>query len=516
MFSLAEDIMKKKLNSTSLNVMTSFLGRVAALLSGLVVQRYILLTFGSTYNGLTSLINQVLAYLLLLEAGIGTASVQAFYKPLSEGDWNRVGGILKATDLSYRKSSFLLLAFLVGGAFLIPLSAAGEIDYVVAVLMTMLAGGASFVTYCFSAKYTALLTAERKLYISQIITIGITLLSSFLRVIALKNGCGIISVQAIHLGCICLQAILTVAYIKTRYPQLNHRFAPDFTAIKKRWNVLVHQIAGLIVTNTDILILSFSGSLGLVSIYGVYNLIYGQLGTAVQTVLLHAPQGNFGRLYAEDKKAFYRIYTVYEAACTVLLFFLASLAVLLTLPFIRLYTAGVEDVEYVRYWLPVLFVIIFLFNQVRIPALLTINISGSFSETQKGAIIESIINLSVSLILFCFTGLGMYGLLIGTICSFLYRTADVFRFVYRKILQRSMWRLFRLIGANLVCFGLLFYVFYIVFPVSVSSYSEWLAAAFVLAAIAFVSYFVFNLSFNFHDTAFALKHCMKKLRKHAK
>ena len=155
--------MKKKLNSASLNVITSFLGRVVALLGGLIVQRYILLAFGSTYNGLTSLINQVLAYLVLLEAGIGTASVQAFYKPLSDENWDGVGSILKATDLSYRRSSLLLLAFLIGGALLIPLSATGEIDYIIAVLMTMLAGCTSFVTYRFSGKYTALLTAERKL-----------------------------------------------------------------------------------------------------------------------------------------------------------------------------------------------------------------------------------------------------------------------------------------------------------------------------------------------------------------
>ena len=343
-----------------------------------------------------------------------------------------------------------------------------------------------------------------------------TLLSTALRVVCLQNGGSIVAVQAIHLGCTCLQAALLTLYIKKKYPQLNKRFSPDFTAIKKRWNVLVHQLAGLVVNNTDILLLSFSGSLAYTSVYGVYNLIYGQLGTTAQSVLLHAPQGNFGRLYAKDKEAFLRTYNMFETACTVLLFFLASLAILLTLPFIKLYTAGVTDVEYINYWLPILFVVIFLFNQIRIPALLTINISGSFRETQKGAIIESVIKLCASSSLFFLTPLGMYGLLLGTVCSFLYRTVDVILFVYQKVLHKALWKFVRLVVANLACFAFLFYLFYVLFPITISSYLGWVVAAVILAFIALVSYFVFNLVFNFRETVNALKHGRNKLRKRSR
>ena len=69
---------------------------------------------------------------------------------------------------------------------------------------------------------------------------------------------------------------------------------------------------------------------------------------------------------------------------------------------------------YVDFWLPVLFAAILLMNHIRVPAILVINAKGDFKETQKGAVIESVINIVVSLLLFLLTDLGMYGLLLGS------------------------------------------------------------------------------------------------------
>ena len=62
------------------------------------------------------------------------------------------------------------------------------------------------------------------------------------------------------------------------------------------------------------------------------------------------------------------------------------------LPFVEMYTSGIGDVNYIDSYLPVLFTLILLMNQIRIPALITINVAGHFKETQSGAIVEAIIN----------------------------------------------------------------------------------------------------------------------------
>ena len=52
---------------------------------GIVIPRLFLINFGSEVNGLMSSISQVFVYLALFEAGVGTASIQALYKPISTG-----------------------------------------------------------------------------------------------------------------------------------------------------------------------------------------------------------------------------------------------------------------------------------------------------------------------------------------------------------------------------------------------------------------------------------------------
>lgn len=100
-------------------------------------------------------------------------------------------------------------------------------------------------------------------------------------------------------------------------------------------------------------------------------------------------------------------------------------------PFILLYTHGL-DVEYYYPLLPILFIIPRILTSLRIPSIVTINISGDFKQVKKYAVFEAIINLTLSLI---FVKLwGIYGVLIATIIAAAYRTPVLINYSYRKIL----------------------------------------------------------------------------------
>ena len=119
--------------SLSINMVTSVLSRIVVLITGLIVQHFILQAYGSTLNGLTSSITQVMSYLVLFEAGLGTASIQALYDPLSRNDWKKVSGIVVATGVEYKKitaafSSVLLLVSLV-----LPFTLKGQVEFAVAI-----------------------------------------------------------------------------------------------------------------------------------------------------------------------------------------------------------------------------------------------------------------------------------------------------------------------------------------------------------------------------------------------
>ena len=86
---------KKKLSK---NLIITFLTYAFLLLANIVVSKLILITYGSEMNGLLSSINQIFSYVALLEAGIGTATITALYKPITVGDNERISEVYSASN----------------------------------------------------------------------------------------------------------------------------------------------------------------------------------------------------------------------------------------------------------------------------------------------------------------------------------------------------------------------------------------------------------------------------------
>ncbi|WP_139056096.1 hypothetical protein [Ruthenibacterium lactatiformans] len=482
--------------SLSINMVTSVLSRIVVLITGLVVQHFILQAYGSTLNGLTSSITQVMSYLVLFEAGLGTASIQALYDPLSRNDWKKVSGIVVATGVEYKKitaafSSVLLLVSLV-----LPFTLKGQVEFAVASLLTAVTGGSYIASYIVGGKYKAILSADRKMYVLYILDMLSSILSCVLRVMALSAGAGIVWVQLLHLGSILFKNAGYFIYVKIRYKRIDYKEVPDLQSISKRWSVLIHSIAGIVVNHTDVIILTLFASLKTVSVYSVYNMVFGQLSTTIQSTFIQAPQAHFGILYYKDKRKFEQSFRVYETVFTILLFWICGIALVMITPFVEVYTKGVTDIEYIDKWLPILFTLILLLNLLRSPAVMAVNVSGAFKETQKGAIIEAIINITVSLILFFATNLGLYGLLIGTVCSYIYRTTDLIYYTYKYIVGCNISDFIRTVIVNFALLGLMYYFSCVKFPVQTGSFIGWIAAAVIVAIVVSIELIVGNIIFN--------------------
>ena len=83
------------------NIIFGIIGQVLTVLFAIIVPKVIIIGYGSAVNGLLSTINQLFVYLALFEAGVGTATLQALYKPLTENDKNEVNSVLAATHKYY-------------------------------------------------------------------------------------------------------------------------------------------------------------------------------------------------------------------------------------------------------------------------------------------------------------------------------------------------------------------------------------------------------------------------------
>ena len=123
-------------------------------------------------------------------------------------------------------------------------------------------------------------------------------------------------------------------YVKRHYRWLNLKVKPNFSAISQRNAVLIHQIAGMVFSNTDILILTVFSSLKAVSVYTMYAMIYGLVKT-VAVAIYEGYEYALGQTYNIDKEKFRRMYDAFEVASMLVSFSMYCLCRYLILPFLN-------------------------------------------------------------------------------------------------------------------------------------------------------------------------------------
>lgn len=288
-----------------------------------------------------------------------------------------------------------------------------------------------------------------------------------------------------------MQVLLIVRYTKKHYSWLDLKAKPNYTAISQRNSVLVHQISGLIFNNTDTVILTFFCGLKTVSVYSMYNMLFGMVANIIGYISSSVSFA-MGQIFNSDRERYKKIQEAYETFYLAISFSLFTIAFIFMLPFLRLYTAGVSDANYIDNWLPILFVAYQVLNYGRNTSANIIDYAGHYSQTKWRSILESSINLAISLAAVHF--LGIYGVLIGTIAALLYRTNDIILYANLKIMGRSAWPTYRRWLRNL---GLLIFCawFGSFLPNSYSGYLPLIGTACIMSVVIIFLFIFVNTLF---------------------
>lgn len=417
-----------------MNMLASFLSKLVMGVFAIILPKLIIEYFGSETNGLLSSLASIYVYLSLLEAGVGGASIQVLYKNIIVKDYNKINGVLSATKNYYKKTGMYFLACISFLAFVYPLVIKSNLNYFTVVAIILLSSGTFIINYFFQGKYNVLLSADNRGYVIILFKTAFSTLSSIGSIVFVVMGYNIIVVQSVNIVVNIIQNIVVHQYIIKTYKEVNWSCAPDYEAISQKKSVLVHEVATVVFNSTDILILTIFCDLKIVSVYVVYNMIYSLLGS-VPVVITIGITGGMGHLYNENMDRFKRIFNCYEAYYQNFVFVVYIVAYLLTIPFLRMYSKDFMDINYIDLRLPILFVSVSLLSNLRSPSVMLISIAGHFEKTQWRAIIETLINLTISIILVNI--IGIYGVLCGTIVALLYRSFDIVIYASRNLLQRS-------------------------------------------------------------------------------
>lgn len=435
--------------NTKYNLLFGILSQVVSIILGVILPRLFLTSYGSETNGLLSSVTQIYAYIALVEAGIGTASLQALYRTVGKKDQHGTNSILAAVNHYYKRTGVVYLFCILAFSTIYPLLVSTTIPKATVVLVIVFNGLGNVVNFFFQGKYKLLLQAEGKNYVITNLNTVIHIATNFAKIYFVAAGFDVVVVQIAAFAVNLLQMIYISWYIKKWYAWIDLSVTPDYASIAQSKNVLIHQLSGLVFNNTDTIILTFICGLKTVSVYSMYVLLFGMVSTFLNTVT-DSVSFVFGQTYHTDRKQYVRILELYELYYMALVFALYTVASCFILPFLFIYTRGVTDIDYVDAYLPYLFVSTYLLSCGRKSSNLTINFAEHFKLTQWRSILESVINIAVSLA--CVFKFGIYGVLLGTIAALLYRTNDMIIYANKKILHRSPWKTYRRWLVNLALF----------------------------------------------------------------
>lgn len=474
------------------NIIFGFSTQIIILALGIIVPRLILVGYGSETNGLLNTVTQIYSYVALLEAGIGTATIQALYKPITQNDKDEISGILIATRTYYRKITFFYFLCVIALSIVAPFAISSGLDKKIIALVFLFNGLAGVISFYYVATFKQLLIAEGKNYITSNITFVVQVCSYLAKITLANLQVNVVYLQLSYLLINVMQVIFYKIYFNKNYKWIDYSSKPNNKALKQKNAFLVHEVTLTVFNSTDTIILSTMCGLTTASIYAVYNLVFSGLQTLIST-LFNSIKFSLGQTYHENKEEYIRLNDAFDSFYLVFVFSLISVCYILILPFISLYTKGVSDAYYLDDKLPFLFCMIQLLSASRAVSSNLINIAQHAKQTMWRSILEAAINIIVSVILV--KQVGIYGVLLGTIVALLYRTNDMVIYANTKILKRLPIRTYCTLAVNFILFFCVMLSTRIM-KIEVDNYIVFAVYGAALTIIMLLLYFLVNIIFN--------------------
>lgn len=425
-----------RVKKSSINVVVSISSYIISFLPIFILRKTFLELLGSELLGLTSLFENIIGYLSIVELGIGSAIIFSLYKPLAEKNYGKINAYLKYYKRFYRVVGCIILGL---GVAIIPFlkffikddinSLDVKIYFVLFLLNT-------FLSYLFSYKQCILNVAQEGYKLSIAATISkviITILQLF-----------IINIFKSYYLCILIQILINLLYyilvnkyIDKKYMYLyeyedkldNYEKGNLYRNIKA---LFLHKIGSILVFGTDNIVLSTFINLSSVAKYNNYAMIINVFNGIIGNSLI-AITPSIGNLLVEgDSNKSYEVHKrIFFANFWISSFVVISLFNTLS-QFIALWL-GKKNI------LPQFTVAIILLNvyfrMTRGAVAKFKEGAGEYHKDRLAPIIEGVINLFFSILLV--NVIGMPGVFIGTLISnitviFWTQPIIVYKYVFKK------------------------------------------------------------------------------------
>ena len=447
--------------------------------------------FGTEINGLVNSITQFLGLISFLELGVGAVVQSSLYKPLADKDEDSVSKIIASADKFFKKLGFILFIYVIILVIFYPIFVNQNFGFFYVAFLVVVLSISSFAQYLFGIVNRLLLTADQKGYIQYTVQTIAVILNTFACFVLIYLGCGIHIVKLVTSLIYLMQPSLVYLYVKNHY-RINKKIKYTVEPIKQKWNGIAQHVAAVILDSTDIVVLSTFATLTDVSIYSVYFFVV----KGVKQLFLSMTNGItslIGELWAKQelenlKNLFGWIEWIIHTGTT----YVFGVTAILIVPFVQVYTNGVNDANYIQPLFGTLIVLANAGHCLRLPYNIMILAGGHYKQTQGNYIIAALLNIVISVL--AVKSFGLIGVTFGTLTAMLYQTVWMAYYDSNNFIKWPFKNFIKQFMVDIVSFLMMYFATKI-FVLYTVSYVGWILLAVEVSLVGLVITMFINLIF---------------------
>lgn len=291
------------------NIWVALVTQVFLLLASFATRSVFIATLGAEYLGMNALFVSMVAVLGLADAGMAGAMTYALYDPLSRGDLVRTRALVKFCGRIYRRVSLIVAAIGTLTIPLLPLLLKLEQPVPRAPLYFGILVMDASVGYLFIYR-TILLNADQRTYVVRIYTTAILCVRSVVQIFVLLKLESYFGFLAAQLVGTAATNLLVYRATTRRYPFLRERDETSLAAPDQRHlyasvrSMLLYRVGGMILNNTDPILISVIVGTASLGFYSNYMLLVGSamMFTDIVFTALTPSVGNLAASESVDRR----------------------------------------------------------------------------------------------------------------------------------------------------------------------------------------------------------------------
>ena len=494
------------------NTGASLVNEVVTFTVGIIIQRLIISSYGSTVNGLVNSIVQFLGFISMCELGIGAVIKANLYKPLAKKDNYELSAVLVSAQRFFRKIAAIFVVYVGALLILYPNTVSDNFDYLFTASLIVIISVSLFSQYYFGMIYQLLLNANEQAYIQIYINCATLIGNTIACVGLIKIGAGIHVVKLAGSLIFLLRPLLMKAYVDRHY-SLDLKVKYEGEPIKQKWNGLAQHVATQVQDSVDVVVLTLFSTLSNVSIYSVYYMIVKGVMQLVYTI--NAGISAFmGKLIAkDDREALMSAFLSFEWGMHTASTLLFSITAVMIVPFVSVYTKGITDANYSAPLFAILITICGSLRCIQLTYNVVVQAAGHFRQTQFAAMVEPVINTVISLL--TVRRFGLVGVTFGTIASLTYRLLYLMIYLRGHILYLRFASTLKQIMVDLIevaCVCLIKSFF----TISAANYFSWAVQAAITSAVVVLVCLLVNYIFFRNRVINLYKTVQRRIAKHGR